>query len=122
MPDQDVTVRKVAKQDELTEQPEHCAMDPQTVAALGVDVSQQVRITRTNGNRVLYTIRRTQDETPHDIVRMGLDGRQRLGKKAQSTPSGPSPAHGSCVRTCRTARPRTWASSSNGSTTPAGTT
>jgi phage replication-related protein YjqB (UPF0714/DUF867 family) len=81
MPDQDVTVRKVPKQDELTEQPEHCAMDPQTVAALGVDVGQQVRITRTNGNRALYTIRRTQDETPHDIVRMGLDGRQRLGKE-----------------------------------------
>jgi phage replication-related protein YjqB (UPF0714/DUF867 family) len=80
MADVTVAVRRaqLPEQEDLTAQPEHCSMDPRTIAVLGVEERQQVRIIR-DGRRGLYTVSQTRNETPQDIVRMGLTGRRRLG-------------------------------------------
>jgi phage replication-related protein YjqB (UPF0714/DUF867 family) len=84
MTEQTVAVRRaqLPEQDDLARHDEHCSMDPQTLAALGVEVGQQVRVTRAGLDgtvRGVFTVSQRRDEDPAGVVRMGLLGRRRLG-------------------------------------------
>jgi phage replication-related protein YjqB (UPF0714/DUF867 family) len=81
MPRRNASIRKaLSKQTDLQNHAEHCSVDPESLAAIGRDVRQQVRIERVGDERALYTV----VESPADaagVVRMGEDGRLRLGKE-----------------------------------------
>jgi phage replication-related protein YjqB (UPF0714/DUF867 family) len=81
MPRRNASIKKaLAKQTDLKNHAEHCSVDPESLAAIGREVGQQVRIEERDGDeRGLYTV----IESPPDaagLVRMGPDGRLRLGK------------------------------------------
>lgn len=82
MAERSVKVRQAQldEQDDLIDHDEHCSMDPQTLAALGVDLGQQVRITRDGVGSGIYTVTQVRDTDPPGTVRMGLGGRSRLGR------------------------------------------
>jgi phage replication-related protein YjqB (UPF0714/DUF867 family) len=68
-------------QDDLKKRAEHCSADAQALAAIGRDVRQQVRVHLVHDGQdefALFTVSELQDETPDEIVRMGLVGRRRL--------------------------------------------
>jgi phage replication-related protein YjqB (UPF0714/DUF867 family) len=68
-------------QDDLQKRREHCSADADLLQAIGSDLHHQVRVHCVVDGReefALYTVSELQDETPDDIVRMGLVGRKRL--------------------------------------------
>jgi phage replication-related protein YjqB (UPF0714/DUF867 family) len=67
-------------QEDLVRHPEHCSADPDQLAAIGVAAGQQVRIRRTATAYGLYTVSEARDENPENAVRMGANGRRRLGR------------------------------------------
>jgi phage replication-related protein YjqB (UPF0714/DUF867 family) len=75
----DVSVKKAfSTQADLKSHAEHCSVDPALLSALGREVGQQVRIERNDDERGLYTIVEAISDSS-DVVRMGPDGRLRLG-------------------------------------------
>ena len=66
-------------QEDLRARREHCSADPQTLAAIGRAGGQQVRVVRNDDDFALYTVSEVRQESPDDVVRMGLLGRRRLG-------------------------------------------
>jgi phage replication-related protein YjqB (UPF0714/DUF867 family) len=68
-------------QDDLKKRREHCSADARLLQAIGSDLRHQVRVHCVVDGReelALYTVSELLDETPDDIVRMGLVGRKRL--------------------------------------------
>jgi len=81
----DVTVRRALdpEQQDLIDHKEHCSADPERLAAAGAERDNQVRIRRRGIGAALYTISEVRPEAPDTVVRMGRDGRQRLGASAE---------------------------------------
>jgi phage replication-related protein YjqB (UPF0714/DUF867 family) len=77
--------RRPSQEDLLTHR-EHCSADPDQLATIGAEAGQQVRVRRTSTQYGLYTVSEERCENPENIVRMGADGRLRLG--TSSTFSG----------------------------------
>jgi phage replication-related protein YjqB (UPF0714/DUF867 family) len=75
------TVRRALEsQEDLIDQPEHCSADRAQLGMIGRDLGQQVRIYRDKTSFALFTVSEVCDEVPNSIVRMGRDGRDRLGE------------------------------------------
>ena len=70
-----------AEQPDLLDHPEHCSADAEPLAAIGRARGHQVRIRRAaDASAVaLYTVTETRDEPSPGVVRMGREGRERLG-------------------------------------------
>jgi phage replication-related protein YjqB (UPF0714/DUF867 family) len=66
------------EQQDLVDHPEHCSADPRALARIGRVPGQQVRVRR-SPDLALYTVSQGRAEDSADIVRMGRDGRKRLG-------------------------------------------
>jgi phage replication-related protein YjqB (UPF0714/DUF867 family) len=75
--DLQITVRRAARDSELTEHPEHCWVDGRLLRQLGLRGRPQVRVRR-GDELALYTVSATVDEARADLVRMGQTGRHRL--------------------------------------------
>ncbi len=77
----DASVEKALspQQEDLIKQEEHCSADPEKLATLGRALGHQVRIKRSSAEYGLYTVSEVRRESPDNIVRMGEDGRERLG-------------------------------------------
>ena len=67
------------EQQDLIDDEEHCSADPAALATVGCAVGRQVRIIRSSSQYALYTVKMPRDEIQDNIVRMGADGRSRLG-------------------------------------------
>jgi phage replication-related protein YjqB (UPF0714/DUF867 family) len=70
--------RALASQTDLIDDREHCSADPERLETIGRAVGHQVRIKRGSSEYALYTVSEPRQESPDNIVRMGLSGRQRL--------------------------------------------
>jgi phage replication-related protein YjqB (UPF0714/DUF867 family) len=77
----EASVKKALKpsQQDLIDHKEHCSADPEKLATLGRECGHQVRIKRNDSEYGLYTVSQVRQESPDDVVRMGLTGRERLG-------------------------------------------
>jgi phage replication-related protein YjqB (UPF0714/DUF867 family) len=81
MPRRDASIKKaLAQQTDLKDHAEHCSIDPESLAAVGVAEGQQVRIERDSDERGLYTVIPPIPDSA-GVVRMGANGRLRLGTK-----------------------------------------
>jgi phage replication-related protein YjqB (UPF0714/DUF867 family) len=69
------------EQQDLIDHAEHCSADPEALAAIGRARGHQVRVrlAADPNTFALYTVSETRDEIPDSFVRMGRDGRARLG-------------------------------------------
>ena len=67
------------EQDDLIKRKEHCSADRDKLETVGRLLGHQVRIKRTDDEYGLYTVSEVRQENPDDTVRMGKDGRDRLG-------------------------------------------
>jgi len=63
----------------LQKQREHCSLDPQRLASLGLPVRSQIRVTRSADEFALYTVSETHEESADNTVRMVQIARERLG-------------------------------------------
>jgi len=63
----------------LQKQREHCSLDPQRPASLGLPVRSQIRVRRSADQLALYTVSETRDESPDTTVRMVQIARERIG-------------------------------------------
>lgn len=68
--------RALDEQADLIERAEHCSADLVRLALIGRDRGEQVRITRGDGSKAIYTVSELRDE---EVVRMGRVGRERIG-------------------------------------------
>jgi phage replication-related protein YjqB (UPF0714/DUF867 family) len=68
------------EQKDLIDHKEHCSADREKLATVGRALGHQVRIKRNDDEYGLYTISEVPPENPNNIVHMGKDGRERLGK------------------------------------------
>jgi len=77
----DASVRRAQRpeQDDLVAHQEHCSADPDRLATVGAGRGAQVRIVRGEGQYALFTVSEVRPESPDTVVRMGQDGRERLG-------------------------------------------
>jgi phage replication-related protein YjqB (UPF0714/DUF867 family) len=75
--------RALAAQQDLIEHEEHCSADPEKLATVGRAIGHQVRIKRGSSQYALYTVSDVRHESPDNVVRMGVAGRQRLGTNAR---------------------------------------
>ena len=66
-------------QDDLSKHREHASVRPDFAATLGLDVGRQAIIRRDDDRFALYTLTDAGPEPSADTVRMGDDGRGRLG-------------------------------------------
>ncbi|WP_430229026.1 poly-gamma-glutamate hydrolase family protein [Nitrosomonas communis] len=75
------TLIKIAllEQKDLIDHKEHCSADRDKLETVGRLLGHQVRIRRNNEEYGLYTVSEVREENPDNIVRMGKDGRDRLG-------------------------------------------
>jgi phage replication-related protein YjqB (UPF0714/DUF867 family) len=71
--------RSRSDQADLRNHREHASVRPDFAAALGLDVGRQAIIRRDDGRFALYTLTDAGPEPSADTVRMGHDGRGRLG-------------------------------------------
>ncbi|CAA9423471.1 MAG: hypothetical protein AVDCRST_MAG78-1201 [uncultured Rubrobacteraceae bacterium] len=71
--------RAFSGQTDLIEDREHCSAHPERLKTIGRAIGQQVRIERSSSQYALYTVSEPHQESPDNVVRMGLTGRQRLG-------------------------------------------
>jgi phage replication-related protein YjqB (UPF0714/DUF867 family) len=76
-----VSVNKAltASQRDLIDHKEHCSADPEKLATVGRALGHQLRIKRNDSQYAIYTVSQVRQETPNNIVRMGVSGRNRLG-------------------------------------------
>src|ERR1700756_972453 len=92
-----VSVNKAltASQRDPIDHKEHCSADPEKLATVGRALGHQLRIKRNDSQYAIYTVSQVRQETPDNIVRMGVSGRNRLrprGGVAATLPShGPHP-------------------------------
>jgi phage replication-related protein YjqB (UPF0714/DUF867 family) len=81
------SVEKAQKleQQDLIDHGEHCSADPEKLATVGREPGHQVRIKRNDSEYGLYTVSKEAErqENPDNIVRMGEDGRERLGTSGE---------------------------------------
>jgi phage replication-related protein YjqB (UPF0714/DUF867 family) len=77
----DASIKKALdpEQDDLIKHKEHCSADPEKLATVGRERGHQVRIKRNDEEYGLYTVSEGREENPDNVVRMGRDGRERLG-------------------------------------------
>lgn len=77
----DASVKKALspEQKDLIDHKEHCSADPDKLATIGRALGHQVRIKRNDVEYGLYTVSEVRSENPDNIVRMGKEGRERLG-------------------------------------------
>jgi phage replication-related protein YjqB (UPF0714/DUF867 family) len=76
----DVAVRKAfSSQATLKGRREHCSLDPERLASLGLVQGCQIRVRRSAEQLALYTISETRQEAADTVVRMVLEARERLG-------------------------------------------
>ena len=68
-----------SEQDDLIKRKEHCSADRDKLETVGRLPGHQVRIKRNDDEYGLYTVSEVRQENPDDTVRMGEDGRDRLG-------------------------------------------
>lgn len=68
-----------SEQDDLIKRKEHCSADRDKLETGGRLLGHQVRIKRNDDEYGLYTVSEVRQENPDDTVRMGEDGRDRLG-------------------------------------------
>ena len=74
------SVRKAfSSQSTLLDRGEHCSLDPERLESIGLAVRCQIRVKRADDQFALYTVSETRPEPKDTIVRMGFQGRQRLG-------------------------------------------
>ena len=69
------------EQHDLVDHPEHCSADPRALAGIGRAAGQQVRV-RSSADPpavALFTVSQEREEDSVEVVRMGRDGRKRLG-------------------------------------------
>ncbi len=66
-------------QSTLQKQREHCSLDPQRLASLGLPVRSQIRVKRSADEFALYTVSETHEESADNTVRMVQIARERLG-------------------------------------------
>lgn len=71
--------KALSSQTDLINNREHCSADPEKLATIGRSVGHQIRVKRNSTQYALYTVSEVRQESPDNIVRMGLAGRQRLG-------------------------------------------
>jgi phage replication-related protein YjqB (UPF0714/DUF867 family) len=71
--------RAFSSQTTLFERDEHCSLDPEGLASIGLVPGSQVRVIRNAEQFALYTVSETRAESIDSIVRMALPARQRLG-------------------------------------------
>jgi phage replication-related protein YjqB (UPF0714/DUF867 family) len=75
----DGSVRKAASsQSALKRDREHCSLDPERLAAIGLPVGSQIRVRRSAKDVALYTVSETHEESSDTTLRMGLAARERL--------------------------------------------
>jgi phage replication-related protein YjqB (UPF0714/DUF867 family) len=65
-------------QSTLLKKPEHCSLDPERLAAIGLVLGSQIRVRLSSEELALYTVSETRQETPDTTVRMALVARRRL--------------------------------------------
>ena len=70
--------RAFGAQSTLINRPEHCSLDPERLASLGLVSGSQIRVIRNPDELALYTISETRQEAIDTTVRMGSDARLRL--------------------------------------------
>ena len=77
----EASVRRAQRpeQQDLIDHQEHCSADKDKLAAAGAGRGDQVRVCRNAKQYALYTVSEVRQETPDTVVRMGEDGRERLG-------------------------------------------
>jgi phage replication-related protein YjqB (UPF0714/DUF867 family) len=68
-----------SSQSTLLDRGEHCSLDPQRLESIGLVLGSQIRVKRADDQFALYTVSETRHEPKDTIVRMGFQGRQRLG-------------------------------------------
>jgi phage replication-related protein YjqB (UPF0714/DUF867 family) len=79
--------RAFSSQDTLFESDEHCAADPEQLAAIGRARGHQIRVRRKDSDDVaLYTVSEIREEAPDTVIRMARKGRARLTPDAAETP------------------------------------
>jgi phage replication-related protein YjqB (UPF0714/DUF867 family) len=70
--------RSFQTQTTLDKHAEHCSLDPQRLAAIGLEVRSQIRVKRGPDQVALYTVSETRDEQNESTLRMAKIARQRL--------------------------------------------
>ena len=81
--------RAFSSQDTLFERDEHCAADPEQLAAIGRARGHQVRVRRKDGDDVaLYTVSEVREEAPDSVIRMARKARARLTPEARRAAMG----------------------------------
>jgi phage replication-related protein YjqB (UPF0714/DUF867 family) len=76
----DVLVEKALPgQQDLIDHSEHCWADPEKLATVGRAKGHQVRIERSASEYALYTVSETPQQSPENLVLMGVGGLARLG-------------------------------------------
>lgn len=77
----DASIKKALdpEQQDLIDHKEHCSADRGKLETVGRLLGHQVRIKRNDDEYGLYTVSEVRQESPDNIVRMGKDGRERLG-------------------------------------------
>lgn len=68
-----------SSQSTLLERGEHCSLDPERLASIGLVPGSQIRVRRSPEQLALYTVSETRQESTDATVRMALPARQRLG-------------------------------------------
>lgn len=69
----------LSSQQDLLDHEEHGSADPEKLATVGRALGHQVRIQRNSSQYGLYTVSEVRQESPENVVRMGVAGRRRLG-------------------------------------------
>jgi phage replication-related protein YjqB (UPF0714/DUF867 family) len=74
-----MTVRRaLGSQDDLQKRGEHCSAASDTLAELGIERRQQIRVIRGDDEYALYTVSEVHPRTQTPVIRMGQVGRDRL--------------------------------------------
>jgi hypothetical protein len=70
--------RSLTSQETLENRAEHCSLDPDRLASIGVVPGSQIRVRRNATQVALYTVSETRQEQRDMTVRMAQVGRARL--------------------------------------------
>src|SRR5262245_27891714 len=80
----DGSVKKAfSSQTTLLGRGEHCSLDPEQLASIGLVPRSQIRVRRGQNELGLYTVSETRQEPIDTVVRMALPARQRLGTEEE---------------------------------------
>lgn len=81
--DASITKARDPEQKDLLDHKEHCSADREKLERVGRLLGHQVRIKRDDDEYGLYTVSEVRQENPAVIVRMGKEGRERLGTSVE---------------------------------------